>query len=218
MSRKDYSIRYFVASVFLSLFCQMAQAQFEMGLKAGGTISGTHLSRSGRSFGPVGGFVPELQAGYSFGDFFRTDLGLGYVQRGFSMKAQGGEEHRVRYRYFSLPVYATLQYPVLPRVEAGVLAGFGLNLYNSQGDNAAPFSLDRRQMNSTVSFLCGIEAGYKLKEDLTLNVQYRYATDMLDADEEGVAGRLWTHQITLGVTYVIDLVRMGVPAPGAIYW
>jgi opacity protein-like surface antigen len=187
-------------SFFLFLVPSVLMAQFEVGASAGASLSSTNQDVGNYDYRTLAGLYPEVQAGYLFNDYLRADMGLGFESLGFKVKPQNEGTFNVRLRYFSVPVYATFQYPVIPKLSVGLLAGLHFNLINSESASY-PFEKDFQQLDNTVGLLCGVMARYQLTDVLSLGFQYRYNADLTDVDNSGDLGRLRYHTFQIGIFY-----------------
>lgn len=191
------ALAFFVATAF------QAAAQFQIGANLGASASSTNLNPAGREINPIGGFYPELMAGYVFNPYLSASMGVGYVQRGFKQAPYGGFEQSVRLRYLTLPVYATAAHRVYKKLSAGMSMGVQFSKKNLS-DGEPPYRVDISKLNSPVGFLCGAHVGYDLCKDFKLNLQYRLVSDFGYADDWKDLGRLHSHFFTLGVSYAVS--------------
>lgn len=194
--------RLFPIISLLLVFSSAAVAQFEIGANAGTSISATNLNLQGRDLSNLVGFYPEVDASYQFAKHFSANLGVGFTQRGFREQPEGEGKRQVRLRYFTLPVYATAGLPLGQKLRGGVSAGFQFNFFNS-ADATPPYNVDPQHRNNPVSFLFGSELGYMLSDKFWINLRYRLATDFGEADDVQVLGRLHSHYVMLGLSYVL---------------
>lgn len=206
----------FICSLLLAV-SQSAYSQFQIGANLGAVVSSTNLDLQGRSVSSLAGFYPELQAGYRFNDYFATNLGLGYTQKGFKEQPLGEGESRVRANFFSIPVYADVHLPIGEKFSAGAIAGLQFNIFNSISA-PAPYNIDYQQMHNPVGLLCGVQLGYNLQEDLQLHLQYRFESDFVYADDNERLGRMHENLFLVGLTYVIDFAREVYPSADAVVW
>lgn len=191
-----------VLLVALLSFHWTASAQYEIGVGLGATSSHTNLSMGYYDYGSLGGFSPELRASYSLTKHFKANMSLGYNTIGFKAKPVGEDEIKVKLGYFSLPVFASLSYPLCQKFSVGALAGLRFNFKNSISSDY-PFVSDFSRLNHTVGFVFGGLAEYKLCNQFHLNAQYRINPDLGDADKDDKIGRLAYHSFLLGLSYVI---------------
>lgn len=204
------------ALAFVGVFANSASAQFEIGANMGASFSTTNLEPLGREVSPLCGFYPELRAGYLFNDWLSAHLGLGFSQRGFKEQPVGEAARKVRLRYFQLPVYASVRYPLCNKVSVAASMGLQFNFFNSL-DAPAPFNIDFQEMHHPVAFLCGAECGYELFKDVRLSLQYRYTADFVYADDYKNLGRLRASWLLIGVSYTIGTASKDVkPVEGAL--
>lgn len=190
--------------LFLSLVFN-ANAQFELGINTG--VAFNHTNKGNEKFYDFGNytsFYPEINAGYSINKHWSVNWGFGFFSKGYKVISTDELEKEsdvyCKFRYLSIPIYVSYRYPV--KSFYGKLSlGLQPNFYNSQS-TPLRYEEDSQQMNHTIGLLLGVEAGYFLRPDLVVRLTYRCTSDFNDVDKLDKQGKLRSHLILAGISYV----------------
>ncbi len=192
--------------ILFSFITFNSNAQFEIGLNGGVSFNQTNKSNENfYDFGNYSSFYPEINVGYFFNKNWGINWGLGFSSKGYKVIPTGDEtqesESYCKFRYFSIPLYVSYQYPV-KSFYGKFSIGLQPNFYTNQ-NTSERFEEDFQQMNSTIGLLIGAEIGYFLSDNFHLHLGYRYNPDLNYADELKKQGKFRSNYLLVGVSYLI---------------
>lgn len=206
--------------ILLSLAPLLASAQWEFGVDLGASIS-----RSNRADEPnflmknAISFLPEFRASYSFAPNWYLGFGAAHVTKCYRLEPtdewEGEAPSTCRFRYFSVPVLLTYRFPISDfwlGFTYGIQGDFFLSqktptmFYN--GEEHRRYELDNKEMNQCFGMSLGTEFGYNINENWKLLLSYRYAFDLVNADERAFHGRFRCNTISLGFRYALGGVKL----------
>lgn len=207
-----------IAVFFLLLFGVNCQAQFEIGLNIG-----TTLSRSNRmdelyfKNDVCPSFVPEFKFGYTFNDHWKINSGFAYLSKGYKLEPQNeiiGESEYCHFRYLSIPIYISY-FRTYNNFYGAISCGLQGDFFLSQEtptfyfneSNQKKYELDNAEMNPCLEMIFGVEVGYQLNSNWKIDFSYRYGFDFTNADDRELHGKFRTQFISAGITYILESIQ-----------